>query len=92
MRMHSVLFVRDAIFPHGIAKRASKLFESHAERSCQEQRTAPWRNKVGNAINLVGLVIHEKSWIACTQQKLCTVSKFKKKIVKETWIDITIYV
>ena len=29
--MHSVLFVRDAIFPHGIAKRASKLFESQKE-------------------------------------------------------------
>ena len=31
MRMHSVLFVRDAIFPHGIPKRASKLFESQKE-------------------------------------------------------------
>ena len=28
---HSALFVRDAIFPHGIAKLASKLFESQKE-------------------------------------------------------------
>ena len=36
--------------------------------------------------------IYEKPWIACPKQNLCMVSKSKKKIVKETWIDITIYV
>ena len=33
VRMHSVLFVRDAIFPHGIAKRASKLLKARKKLS-----------------------------------------------------------